>query len=81
MIIHCSLNDAGLPLPLEDVYNMAQTKAYNPHKALTPHSHAFLEATVNSYFDKVCILAMEGVKETASSNIKESHVEGGQSQV
>ncbi|EDR10559.1 uncharacterized protein LACBIDRAFT_325298 [Laccaria bicolor S238N-H82] len=76
-----SLNNVGLPPPLEDVYNMAQTNAYNPHEALTPHSCAFLEATVNSYFDKVCILAMdpEGVEETASSNMKGSHVESGQS--
>ena len=60
---------------------MAQTKACDPHEVLTPHSHAFLKEAVNSYFDKVCILAMEGVEETASSNVKESHVEGGHSQV
>ena len=77
MIIYCSLNDAGLPPPLEDVNNTAQTKACNPHKALTPRSHAFLEETVNPYFDKVCILATEDVEETASSDVKESHVEGG----
>jgi len=81
MIIYCSLNEAGLPPPLEDAHNMAQTKAYNPHEALTPHSHAFLEATINSYFDKICILAMEGVEETLTSKVKECQVEGGQSQV
>ena len=74
------MNDAGLP-PLKEVNNTAQTKACNPHETLTPRSRAFLKETVNSYFDKVCILATEDVEETASSDVKKSHVEGGQSQV
>ena len=82
MIIYCSLNDAGLPPPLEGVYNMARTKAYNPHEVLTPRSCTFLEATINSYFDKLMLATKDGscVEETASSTIKKCHEEGAQSQ-